>query len=117
MDFIVTAFKTARAHVPDALLIYNDYNEHKPGKREKLIELLTELKAAGAPIDAYGMLGEGSQSRSNRFDQKATARQRLGLFVGQSNCSATLVHCGCRNSRYSLRAYRNVSVTAVSRCD
>lgn len=57
MDFIVTAFKTARAHDPDALLIYNDYNGHKPGKREKLIELLTKLKAAGAPIDAYGMQG------------------------------------------------------------
>jgi len=27
MDFIVTAFKTARAHDPDALLIYNDYKK------------------------------------------------------------------------------------------
>ncbi len=57
MDFIVTAFKAARAADPDALLIYNDYNGHKPGKREKLIELLTKLKAAGAPVDAYGMQG------------------------------------------------------------
>lgn len=57
IDFIVTAFKTARANDPDALLIYNDYNGHKPGKREKLIELLTKLKDAGAPVDAYGMQG------------------------------------------------------------
>lgn len=57
MDFIVTAFKTARAIDPDALLIYNDYNGHKPDKRKKLIELLTKLKAAGAPVDAYGMQG------------------------------------------------------------
>ncbi|TWT54859.1 Endo-1,4-beta-xylanase A precursor [Rubripirellula amarantea] len=57
MDFIVTAFKTARASDPEALLIYNDYNGHKPGKRKKLIELLTKLKAAGAPVDAYGMQG------------------------------------------------------------
>ena len=42
---------------PDALLIYNDYNGHKPGKREKLIELLTQLKQKGAPVDAYGMQG------------------------------------------------------------
>ena len=57
MDFIVAAFKTARKYDPDALLIYNDYNGHKPGKREKLIQFLIELKAKGAPIDAYGMQG------------------------------------------------------------
>jgi endo-1,4-beta-xylanase len=57
IDFIVAAFKAARAKDPDALLIYNDYNGHKPGKREKLIELLTQLKGRGAPVDAYGMQG------------------------------------------------------------
>lgn len=57
LDFIVTAFQAARAADPDALLIYNDYNGHFPHKREKLIELLTKLKAKGAPIDAYGMQG------------------------------------------------------------
>ncbi|QEG00465.1 Endo-1,4-beta-xylanase A precursor [Stieleria maiorica] len=57
IDFIVTAFKAARAADPDALLIYNDYNGHKPDKRTKLLELLTKLKAAGAPVDAYGMQG------------------------------------------------------------
>lgn len=57
IDFIVTAFQTARANAPDAVLIYNDYNCHKPGKREKLKELLTKLKEAGAPVDAYGMQG------------------------------------------------------------
>src|SRR5690606_25659564 len=39
IDFIVTAFKAARAKDPDALLIYNDYGFNKPRKREKLIEL------------------------------------------------------------------------------
>ena len=57
IDFIVTAFKAARAKDPDALLIYNDYNDHKPDKREKLIELLRQLKQKGAPVDAYGMQG------------------------------------------------------------
>ncbi len=57
IDFIVTAFKAARAKDPDALLIYNDYNGHKPGKREKLLELLAQLKQKGAPVDAYGMQG------------------------------------------------------------
>ena len=57
IDFIVTAFKTARAKDPEALLSYNDYNDHKPEKREKLIRLLTELREKGAPVDAYGMQG------------------------------------------------------------
>jgi len=57
IDFIVAAFKAARAKDPDALLIYNDYNGHKPSKRRKLIELLTQLKQKGAPVDAYGMQG------------------------------------------------------------
>jgi GH35 family endo-1,4-beta-xylanase len=57
IDFIVTAFKAARAKDPDALLIYNDYNDHMPGKRKKVIQLLTQLKQKGAPVDAYGMQG------------------------------------------------------------
>ncbi|WP_182871275.1 endo-1,4-beta-xylanase [Rhodopirellula sp. JC639] len=40
IDFIETAFRTARKHDPDALLICNDYNCHFPGKRKKLIRLL-----------------------------------------------------------------------------
>lgn len=57
IDFIVKAFQTARAKDPDALLIYNDYNDHLPGKREKVIRLLTELKQRGVPVDAYGVQG------------------------------------------------------------
>lgn len=57
IDFIVRAFQAARAKDPDALLIYNDYNGHKPAKRRKLVELLTQLKRKGAPVDAYGMQG------------------------------------------------------------
>lgn len=75
IDFIETAFRTARRHDPDALLIYNDYNCHFPAKRKKLIRLLTELKQRGVPIDAYGMQGHfelGDQSLTQlreTFDQ------------------------------------------------
>ncbi len=55
--FLVKAFEFARAADPEALLIYNDYNCFKPGKREKLIRLLRSLKEQGAPVDAFGMQG------------------------------------------------------------
>jgi GH35 family endo-1,4-beta-xylanase len=57
IDFIATAFKAARAKDPDALLIYNDYNDHLPEKRKKVIALLSQLKKNGVPVDAYGMQG------------------------------------------------------------
>lgn len=57
IDFLVTAFKAARAADPDALLIYNDYNDHLPDKRRKILDLLAQLKQRGAPVDAYGVQG------------------------------------------------------------
>lgn len=96
MDFIVTAFKAARAHDADALLIYNDYNGHKPGKREKLIELLTQLKAAGAPVDAYGMQGhfelgdESIEQLRETFDQL----RKLGIKVVVSELDIDVVKRG-----------------------
>jgi GH35 family endo-1,4-beta-xylanase len=57
IDFVVTAFQAARAKDPDALLIYNDYNDQMPDKRRRIVAFLRELKAKGAPVDAYGMQG------------------------------------------------------------
>jgi GH35 family endo-1,4-beta-xylanase/acetyl esterase/lipase len=68
IDFIETAFRTAREHDPDALLIYNDYNGHFPNKRKKLIKLLKELKQRGVPVDAYGMQGH-FELGDNSLDQ------------------------------------------------
>lgn len=96
MDFIVTAFKTAREKDPDAVLIYNDYNGHKPDKRKKLIEFLTKLKQMGAPVDAYGMqghfeLGDDSiQQLRDTFDQL----RELGLKVVVSELDIDVVTRG-----------------------
>lgn len=51
--FITTAFKMARARWPKAKLIYNDYNTFKWQINEG-IDLVKKIKAAGAPVDAYG---------------------------------------------------------------
>ena len=96
MDFIVTAFKAARAKDPDALLIYNDYNGHKPGKREKLIEFLTKLKAMDAPIDAYGMQGHFELGDNSLGQLRTTFDElrKLGLKVVVSELDIDIVKRG-----------------------
>jgi GH35 family endo-1,4-beta-xylanase len=96
MDFIGTAFKTARAKDPDALLIYNYYNGHKPGKREKLMEFLRELQRRGVPVDAYGMQGHfelGDDSIPQLRDTFNQLRE-LGLKIVVSELDIDVVTRG-----------------------
>lgn len=83
MDFLVTAFKAARAADPDALLIYNDYGDHNPAKLAKIVTMLKELKRLGAPVDAFGMQGHfqiGEESIKGMRNTIAAMRE-LGLKV------------------------------------
>lgn len=93
IDFIVTAFKAARAKDPDALLIYNDYNDHHPGKRKKVIELLTRLKEQGAPVDAYGMQGhfELGEDVVPQLRETFDALRKLGIKVVVSELDIDVV--------------------------
>jgi GH35 family endo-1,4-beta-xylanase len=54
-EFIRKAFEYAREADPDALLFYNDYNESVPHKRDRIYNMVKEMKAAGVPIDGIGM--------------------------------------------------------------
>ncbi|MCB9497045.1 MAG: endo-1,4-beta-xylanase [Fibrobacteria bacterium] len=54
--FVTTAFKMARERWPNAILIYNDYNTFRWQINEG-IDLVKKIKAAGAPVDAYGQQG------------------------------------------------------------
>ncbi len=96
VDFIATAFNAARTHDPDALLIYNDYSGHKPGKREKLIELLSKLKAMNVPIDAYGMQGhfELGDDSIPQLRETFDALKKLGLKVVVSELDIDVVTRG-----------------------
>jgi GH35 family endo-1,4-beta-xylanase len=93
IDFVVTAFKAARAKDPHAILIYNDYNGHKPGKREKLIELLTQLKQKGARVDAYGMQGhfELGDDSIPQLRETFDALRTLGIKVVVSELDIDVV--------------------------
>src|SRR5260370_35973126 len=54
-DWIVNAFKWARAACPNAILILNDYNNIEySADNTHFIGIVTAIKAAGAPIDAIG---------------------------------------------------------------
>jgi GH35 family endo-1,4-beta-xylanase len=64
-----------------------------PGKREKLIQLLTELKSKGAPVDAYGMQGHfelGDDSISQLRDTFVELR-KLGIKVVVSELDIDVV--------------------------
>lgn len=56
-EYIRKAFEYAREADPNALLFYNDYNECNPTKRDRIYNMVKEMKAAGVPIDGIGMQG------------------------------------------------------------
>ena len=54
-EFIVKAFEWAHETDPKAILRYNDYSIENPAKRQRLIDLITMLKALHAPVMAIGL--------------------------------------------------------------
>ncbi len=56
-EFIGKAFEFAREADPNCLLFYNDYNECNPQKRDRIYNLVKDLKSKGYPIDGIGMQG------------------------------------------------------------
>ena len=56
-DFIVKAFEYTHAADPNAILIYNDYNNELPSKLPKMLRLIETLRARQAPVHAIGLQG------------------------------------------------------------
>src|SRR5574344_2531947 len=56
-EFIVKGFQFAREADPNVELFYNDYNACKPGKRDRIYNMVKKMKEMGAPIDGIGMQG------------------------------------------------------------
>jgi len=54
LDYIRTAFRVARQVDPQAKLFINDYNTNVPAKRDKLYNLVVQLRGEGVPIDGVG---------------------------------------------------------------
>ena len=54
-EFIPLAFQYAMEADPDAELYINDYSMAAPGKRDRYVQLVNDLKARGLRVDAIGM--------------------------------------------------------------
>lgn len=82
-EFITKAFEYAHAADPNAVLIYNDYNNELPGKREKQIRLLRSLREKNVPVHAVGLQGHYEIDRVPFKDIEDTlvAMQKLGVKV------------------------------------
>lgn len=81
-DYIIEAFKAARAADPDAKLFYNDYTAIDPVKRDKIYNLLSALKAQNI-IDGMGMQGHWNISypASNLIDDAIDKYKSLDLEI------------------------------------
>jgi endo-1,4-beta-xylanase len=51
------AFRLAHEVDPKATLLYNDYNEHNPGRRRFLVDVIRDYKKRGVPIHGVGFQG------------------------------------------------------------
>ena len=51
------AFRWAHEVDPQATLLYNDYNEHNPGRRAFLVGILRDYRTRGVPIHGVGFQG------------------------------------------------------------
>ena len=54
-EFMERAFRYANEADPDCELIYNDYNEEDPKRRDFIINLVNDYKKKGVPIHGIGM--------------------------------------------------------------
>ena len=82
-EFIAKAFECAHQADPKALLIYNDYNNELPAKREKAIRLVRSLRAKKVPIHAIGLQGHYELDHLPLAELEATlvAMRELGVKV------------------------------------
>jgi uncharacterized protein len=95
-EFIMKAFEYAHAADPQALLIYNDYNNELPDKRAKLIRLVRSMQERNVPLHAVGLQGHYEIDRIPFADIEATliAMRELGVKVVVSELDIDVIPRG-----------------------
>lgn len=92
-EFIGRAFEWAHAADPGSLLVYNDYNNELPGKREKQMRLLRALRERRVPVHAVGLQGHYELDRIpfEDIEEMLRAVRGLGLKVVVSELDIDVV--------------------------
>ena len=81
-DFIKLAFQFAHEADPNVELYYNDYGMDNPAKREGVIKLVRELKAAGCRVDGIGMQSHVSfNTNLDEYEKSIVAYAAEGVKV------------------------------------
>lgn len=81
-EMLDVAFSAAREADPQAKLFYNDFQEWRPGKRERIFALVQRLKAKGL-IDGIGLQQHVSLTEPSvaELDQTLARFAQLGLEI------------------------------------
>ena len=81
-DFLVNAFNLAHEVDPKAHLMYNDYNNERPEKRQATIDMIKRLQPRGTPIHGLGMQAHiGLETNMQDFEDSILAYSALGLKI------------------------------------
>lgn len=81
-DFLVNAFNLAHEVDPKAQLLYNDYNNERPEKRQATVDMIKRLQQRGTPIHGLGMQAHiGLETNMQDFEDSILAYSALGLKV------------------------------------
>lgn len=95
-EFIVKAFEYAHAADPNALLIYNDYNNELPAKFPKMVRLIESLRARKAPLHAIGLQGhyELDSVPFGAIEKTLSAMKQIGMKVVVSELDIDVIPRG-----------------------
>ena len=74
-EFIRKAFEYAHNADPGALLFYNDYNETDPVKRDRIYNMVRQLKADGVPVHGIGMQGHYNVASPSESELRAAIKR------------------------------------------
>jgi len=87
-DWIAQVFKWAHQYCPKSILILNDYNNIEyANDNAHTIDIVTKIKAAGAPITGVGAQAHGcanlSASTVQMYIDKITAQTGLPVYISE----------------------------------